>query len=47
MATLDSSTGALTKAGFLPYGASNSTSGTFRYTVSDVLTAPFPDVYDR
>ena len=32
MATLDSSTGALTKAGFLPYGASSSTSGTFRYT---------------
>ena len=32
VATLDSSTGALTKAGFLPYGASNSTSGTFRYT---------------
>ncbi|MDA9529572.1 hypothetical protein ACM42_14310 [Bradyrhizobium sp. CCBAU 25338] len=32
VATQDSSTGALTKAGFLPYGASGTTSGTFRYT---------------
>ncbi|KRQ00644.1 RHS repeat-associated core domain-containing protein [Bradyrhizobium manausense] len=32
VATQDSSTGALTKAGFLPYGASSTTAGTFRYT---------------
>lgn len=32
IATLDSASGAFTKAGYLPYGTSSSTSGTFRYT---------------
>lgn len=32
IATLDSATGALSKTGYLPYGDSTSTAGTFRYT---------------
>jgi RHS repeat-associated protein len=32
VATLDSTTGALTKGGFLPYGESSSSIGSFRYT---------------
>jgi RHS repeat-associated protein len=32
VATLDSGSGAFTKAGYLPYGSSGSTGGTFRYT---------------
>ena len=32
VATLDATSGALTKTGYLPYGESGSTSGSFRYT---------------
>src|SRR6266567_3846547 len=47
VATLDSGSGTLSKTGYLPYGESGSTSGTFRYTGQRIDPETNGLYYDR